>query len=373
MSFMQIHSQLRDYSVHWEQDGRFVHALEQFPQRLVVVDENVWRCHRHGCLGRLDRDQVTLFAVSEERKNLEGVAELYDVLIQRAAKKNVTLVVYGGGILQDVAGFVASTLYRGIPWVFVPTTLLAQADSCIGSKTSLNYKGIKNLLGTFNPPQAVYIHTPFLLTQRDADYYSGLGEVIKLHIMGGADTTDALVQLLPGLRARDLAALETAVQNSLAIKHSYFAGDEFDTGRRNLLNYGHCFGHALEATSGFRIPHGQAVVFGMLCANIVAAERGILSAELADRLADELLLPGLHATVTPEDFDPQALVAAMGKDKKRTGQGLALVMLGDGFALQRISDLTPVEVETAIAALSKLAQRQFSKEALHDCQSTHVG
>ena len=163
------------------------------------------------------------------------------------------------------------------------------------------------------------------------------------------------------------------MQNSLAIKHSYFAGDEFDTGRRNLLNYGHCFGHALEATSGFRIPHGQAVVFGMLCANIVAVERGVLSAELADRLADDLLLPGLHATVTPEDLDPQALVAAMGKDKKRTGQGLALVMLGDGFALQRISDLTPVEVETAIAAFSKWAQRQFSKEALHDCQSTHVG
>jgi 3-dehydroquinate synthase len=349
---MTIHSLLRDYPVEWDETAGFVARLQESPQRLVVVDENVWKHHSGGCLAGLDRKFVEVFAVSEDRKNLAGVEALYDLLIGRAAKRNLALVSIGGGILQDLTGFAASTLYRGIPWVFVPTTLLAQADSCIGSKTSLNYKGFKNLLGTFYPPRAVYLHPAFVLTQKDADYASGLGEVIKLHLMGGREKARQLAGLLPRLKARDLTALGAAVRQSLAIKYSYFAGDEFDTGRRNLLNFGHCFGHALEATSAFRIPHGQGIVLGMLLANEVACRRGLLSAEATSALARDLLLPGLYVRPRPAEWDAAALIEAMGKDKKRTGAGLALVMLKDDFDLIKVDDLAPEEVRSVLGALA---------------------
>ncbi len=351
MPLMNIHSLLRDYAVEWSDAPDFVSRLEASPHRLVVVDENVWKCHAEGCLAGMDRNFVEVFAVSEERKNLAGVEALYDLLIGRSAKRNLALVSIGGGILQDLTGFVASTLYRGIPWVFVPTTLLAQADSCIGSKTSLNYKGFKNLLGTFYPPKAVYLYPAFVLTQKETDYASGLGEVIKLHMMGGPEKTRELARLLPLLKARDLPALGTAIRNSLEIKYAYFAADEFDTGRRNLLNFGHCFGHALEATSAFRIPHGQAVVLGMLLANEVACRRGLLSAAVKERLSRELLRPSLCVRPRHEEWDSQALVEALGKDKKRTGSGLALVMMKDDFDLIKVDDLTPDEVRSALRSL----------------------
>ena len=146
-----------------------------------------------------------MLPVREERKTLETVQELYGHFLGRSAKRNMTLISIGGGILQDISGFAASTLYRGINWVFVPTTLLAQADSCIGSKTSLNYQGYKNLLGTFYPPNEVYIYMPFLATQAELDFYSGLGEVVKLHLMGGAERTRELIALLLIFDRRDPA------------------------------------------------------------------------------------------------------------------------------------------------------------------------
>jgi 3-dehydroquinate synthase len=349
---MTIHSTLRDYPVEWDDTPQFVARLQESPQRLIVVDENVWKCHAQGCLKDLDRGTVEVFPVSEDRKNLAGVEALYDLLIRRAAKRNLALVSIGGGILQDLTGFAASTLYRGIPWIFVPTTLLAQADSCIGSKTSLNYKGFKNLLGTFYPPKAIYLHPPFVLTLTEADYASGLGEVIKLHLMGGAARTRELAALLPRLKGRDLPALATAIRNSLQIKYSYFAGDEFDTGRRNLLNFGHCFGHALEATSAFRIPHGQAVVLGMLLANEVAGRRGLLSNQAKAGLARDLLVPGLAVRPRPAEWDAAAVIEALGKDKKRTGAGLALVMMKDDFDLIKVDDLAPDEVRSALDSLA---------------------
>lgn len=348
MPLMTVQSKLRDYAVELASDTGFIAALEGIGQRLNVVDHNLWAHHQDGALSGLDRALTKVFEVGEEHKNLDGVGEIYDTLTGRSAKKNTTIVCYGGGILQDVCGFCASTLYRGISWVFVPTTLLAMCDSCIGSKTSLNYRGFKNLLGTFYPPNAVYLHLPFLLTQREDDYYSGLGEVIKLHVMGGADKTAELMALMPDLARRDLGALQTAVTNSLHIKLSYILEDEFDSGRRNLLNYGHCFGHALETSSRYAIPHGQAVVVGMLMANTVARRRGLLDAAVDEQLAGDLLRPGLRLVPTAEQCSPEAMIAAMGQDKKRTGTGLALVMLTDGQELVRVGDVTPDEVRAAI-------------------------
>ncbi len=351
---MRIHSNIRDYDVHFAEDEEFLRGFERFPQRCYVVDGNVWDLYAAGCLKSLDPGNTLVLPVDEDRKNLDTVQELYDRLTKLAAKRNMTMITIGGGTLQDISGFAASTLYRGINWVFVPTTLLAQADSCIGSKTSLNYKRFKNLIGTFYPPSEVYIHSPFLSTLRDEDFYSGLGEVLKLHLMGGEEKVREIIGLLPLIRKKEAGALLSAVGNSLLIKQDYIAGDEFDTGRRNLLNFGHCFGHALETTSDFAIPHGQAVLVGMIFANIAAKNRGLLSDRTHRFLLDEILLPNLVSRVETSHMDIDSLFSAMKQDKKRIDEGLALVMLKDGFELVKVVNYTYGELSTTVAELSDL-------------------
>ena len=348
MSVIKVKSSLRDYEVHIGPAHEFVEYLVNLEHKSFVVDENVWRYYADGILSTLPRSETITFPAQEGRKTLEGVQEIYAHLLGRAAKRNLTLVTIGGGILQDVTGFVASTLYRGINWIFVPTTLLAQADSCIGSKTSLNYGGYKNIIGSFYPPSMVWIDPSFLSTLQTQDFYSGLGEVVKLHIMTGQEKTQALLSAYDSICAMDMAALQQAIQTSLEIKIDYITDDEFDLGRRNMLNYGHCIGHAVESVSNFRVPHGQAVVLGMILANHIAQRRGILSEENRHFIEKRLLLPTLNMRVEPADLEPAAVVEAMDKDKKRTGSGLVLIMVTDAGEMVRVNNLEAQEVRSAL-------------------------
>jgi 3-dehydroquinate synthase len=351
MSTWNIHSNIRDYTANIENTPDFMAELAAIDRSYFVVDENVWLHHGATLLNCLPKENLMILPISEDRKNLDGVQQLYDKLIQLPAKRNLTVVSVGGGILQDITGFAASTIYRGINWVFVPTTLLAQADSCIGGKTSLNYGGSKNLLGTFYPPSHIHIYAPFLLSLATNDFFSGLGEVIKLHLMGGPDSLQSLIELLPQLTKRNPSDLIVAIRQALDVKFAYMEGDEFDLGRRKLLNFGHDFGHALESTSLFAIPHGQAVIVGILAANIVAAKRSCLSADLEQELAKKVLLPNLVVRPSREMLDKTEILNAMKKDKKRTGENLVLIMMEDGFNLRLIDNLKPAEVEAALDCL----------------------
>lgn len=352
MSVIKVKSNIRDYNVHFAKANEFLSEINKtFFYRCYIIDTNVWGLYRDSCLQYLEKSEVIILPINEERKCLETVLELYDHLIRRSAKRNMAMVSIGGGIVQDITGFVASTLYRGINWIFVPTTLLAQADSCVGSKTSLNYKGFKNLIGTFYPPSEIFIDPAFLATQKNIDFYSGLGEVIKLHIMSGENDIQRVVDLLPKLLARENEALLIAVRNSLLIKQSYIEGDEFDVGRRNLLNFGHCFGHALETASNFEIPHGQGVILGMALANIVAKRRGLLSNKLESFVFQKLLLPSIIVQPRRQFLNPEEVITAMKKDKKRIGKGLALVMLTNGYKLIKVNDMSATEVVNALEEL----------------------
>ena len=344
-----IHSNIRDYDVNIQSNSEFIGDLAHHPQACFIVDENVWNLYANTLLNDLPREKVIILPINEDRKNLVTVQDLYDRLVTYTAKRNLTLISFGGGILQDITGFAASTIYRGINWIYFPTTLLAQADSCIGSKTSLNYLGYKNLIGTFYPPTQIHIYTPFLKTQEDADFYSGFGEVIKLHLMGGEKQFRELARHTKAILSREPEALLTAIRSSLAVKLSYMVGDEFDTGRRNLLNYGHDFGHALESTSNFAIPHGQAVIFGMLAANLVGKNRGALNPELVEEILHDLLLPSLKIIPSSDSIHPELMIEAMKKDKKRTGNLLALIMMQNDYEFSRVNDLTPDEVVSALA------------------------
>ena len=347
MPVMRIESGTGAYEV------RFLETLgelrDHLPsgRRLWVVDQRVWELYGQAIRAAAGEDPILPVAIHEDFKQLDTVQELCASLLAFGVRRQSTLVAVGGGILQDLAGFAASILFRGIPWVFVPTTLLAQADSCIGGKTSLNFQAYKNLLGTFWPPRRVLLCPAFLDTLEEDDYYSGLGEVLKLHFMGGLSCLEAYESLQPGLRARDGQALLAAIRNSLGVKQGYIERDEHDGGPRLLLNFGHCFGHALEAASAFRIPHGQAVVAGMALANRVSVARGLLEAGLAQRverlIRDTLVVPPLASELEPGPF-----LAAMGRDKKRTGQGLALILMKSGLAFEQVQDLSEREAVSVL-------------------------
>ena len=351
-STFTVHSRAKDYTVEFDDGDTWARELADVDRAIVIVDENVLRLHRDGILGSFDVESALVLPVSEERKVFDSVASLCERAIQRSAKRNSVLISIGGGITQDVTGFMASVLYRGMRWTYVPTTLLAMADSCIGGKTSLNLGTHKNLLGTIYPPDRVVVHTPFVTTLPDADFASGVGEIVKLHLLGGHSTAHAAQEGLPALMAREPSHVQSATRVSLEIKKPYIEDDEYDRGRRNMLNYGHCFGHALESATDFAIPHGLAVVVGMRLADLVGVRRGLLADDEATSR-----LRSLYAHVLPTwpalDADTQLLVVdGMAYDKKRTGAGLAVVVLDDDLRASQLSDVT---VNEARAALGDMA------------------
>ena len=345
-----VKSRLGDYGVVFAEPADYIQRLAAEPNSVFVVDENVWALHKDAALKPLAACRPIILPISEEAKSLVSVQMLYDRIVEFTPKKNMRLVSIGGGITQDITGFVASTLYRGIKWTFIPTTLLAQADSCIGGKTSLNYKAFKNLVGTFYPPSEIYISAGCLATLKDGDYLSGLGEIAKLCIIGGEADAKNFAASADRLLKRDFGALLPLLRRSLEIKKGYIEEDEFDSGRRNILNFGHCFGHAIESATDFAVPHGTAVVYGILLANIAARLRGGLSADTEIFMRDKMLLPLLPAGTLKGGVDKCAVLQGMKKDKKRTGTNLALVMAMDGFIMSRVNDLEETE---AMAALSE--------------------
>lgn len=339
-----IPSRLGDYEVIFSYDFEFLQEMSRITHKAVVADRNVYGLYKEKLLGSFDQEEILLFDATEENKGFRDVDFLYDHLTRHQAKRNLTLVSCGGGITQDVTGFVASTIYRGIKWIFIPTTLLAQADSCIGSKTSLNYNRYKNLIGTFYPPSRVYINPGFLDTLRKEDIYSGLGEVVKLQLMKEdyPKDYDSIIRVEKE-EWRDPVHILRLIQDSLKVKIGYIEDDEFDHGKRNLLNFGHCFGHALETTSDYRIPHGVAVVVGMIFANTVSEKRGRLREGTSKKINEEILKPCIPFTLEEEYFQQGPLFEAMRNDKKRSGNNLAMIIPAEDYRLMKVDDVTEKE------------------------------
>lgn len=343
---LTIRSNIKNYDVYFEENDDFIKELSELANTVFVIDENVYSLHKKGILAHIPQEKTIVLEISEEKKNIDTVCELYEKIMEFAPRKNLNLVSIGGGITQDITGFVASSLYRGVNWYFVPTTLLAQVDSCIGAKTSLNFKHFKNLVGTFYPPNKVYIYPEFLKTLVREDYYSGVGEMAKLHLMSGEADTKIFIDSLKMIDELDAKTLLERTQNCLKIKKSYIEDDEFDTGKRNMLNYGHCFGHAVESSTDFGISHGQAVVLGMILANKYSMQKGFLSLENEEFIRKNVLEPVLVVNV-PE-IDVEKTVEAMRQDKKNTGIGLALVMIKDNYQMHKVVDMTEEDAKVLL-------------------------
>ncbi len=303
-----------------------------------LVDANIARFYGPRLKAILARPSTVVIDATEDNKSLERTIPVFERLIASKVRRGQVLVAIGGGIVQDVTCFIASTFLRGLPWHFVPTTLLAQADSCIGSKSSINLGAAKNIVGTFNPPQRVHIWTEFLDTLEQKDIQSGIGEIIKVHAIDGVDSFDRMSKEFRKLYS-DRETLLRYIHAALLIKKRFIEEDEFDRGIRNIFNYGHSFGHAIESATDYRVPHGIAVTIGMDMANFIAVERGLLPRSHFDRMHDTLHInyEGYAATDIPVD----ALLDALMKDKKNTTTMLGLIFpVGDKAAIQRV-DVPP--------------------------------
>ena len=266
------------------------------------------------------------------------------------------LISVGGGITQDLTGFVANILYRGIKWIFVPTTLLAACDSCIGGKTSLNYKKYKNLLGTFYPPDEIHICARFFDTLSEGDYKSGLGEVVKFNIMEGEDGLKKMENNIASLLTREKEKINQFVLSSLTYKKKFIEVDEFDRGERIKLNFAHTFGHAVEVVSNYAIPHGTAVAMGMIMADGLSCKRGLLDEEMIKR-SEKILLQIIDIDSTVLDVDMEHFIKAVRKDKKQTDSAMTAV-LRTKQDLTIVKDMTEEEVIYAVQYFKDLYQRK---------------
>lgn len=350
---MIIKSKFKEYVVRFESDLSFLQALSKDDNTEYVIDKKVYELYAD-FFNKIPKARLILIEATEENKVVETALAICEQMTEISAKRNAYLISIGGGIIQDITGFVANVLYRGIAWTFVPTTLLASCDSCIGGKTSLNYKKYKNLLGTFYPPDQIHICPVFFKTLSDRDYESGLGEVVKFNIVSGKDGLEDIENNIDRLLARENETVNRFVHKSLTFKKKFIEEDEFDRGERIKLNFAHTFGHAIETVTDYKIPHGTAVAIGMIMANHVSEQRGLLSKE-TEAQSKDVLIKVIHIQTDLAQYPMSGFLAAMHKDKKQVGTQLTAVLMTDQkeTELKIIHDIRPEEVEGAVNYFEK--------------------
>lgn len=313
---------------------------------LVVSDQEVAGRYAEPLLQALRaagwQAHLATVPVGEGSKSLVQVERLYDACVQAGLRRRHPIIALGGGVVGDLAGFVAATYLRGVPLIQAPTTLLAQIDAAIGGKVGINHPLGKNLIGAFHQPRLVVMDTLTLLSLPEREYRSGLAELVKYGAVLDARLFETLEREVERIRARDLPLLKQLVAWSCRLKAGIVREDERERpgGRRMLLNFGHTIGHALEAVAGFgEMRHGEAVAIGMALAGGLAQRWCDFPARERERLV--ALLDALGLPTRPPDLDMAQVLAAMHRDKKNQDQDLHLVLpraLGEGHLVALPTD-----------------------------------
>jgi len=284
----------------------------------------------------------------EKHKDWRTLNRIFDALLEAQADRRTVIVALGGGVVGDMAGFAAATYQRGVPYLQVPTTLLAQVDSSVGGKTAINHPLGKNMIGAFHQPLAVIADTAALATLPSREYAAGLAEVAKYGAIFDESFLTWIEANAEALRTRDAGALAHAIHRSCEIKASIVARDERESGVRALLNFGHTFAHAIESASGYgQVLHGEAVAAGMVLAARYSAKTGRISESDASRLVEVLRKLGLE--VEAPHFPPEVWLSYMGRDKKNEAGRITLILLD---ALGRgaiVKDTSPGELRAFLA------------------------
>ncbi len=289
---------------------------------------------------------VFVFQEGEERKNLTTVDSLYHFLISHEFDRKDMLLALGGGVVGDLTGFAAATYLRGIDFVQIPTSLLAQVDSSIGGKAGVDYHSYKNMVGAFYMPKLVYINIKTLQTLSERQYHSGLGEVIKHGLIQDAQYFEWIKENRECIANREENALAYMIEGSCKIKRKVVEEDPKEQGIRALLNFGHTFGHAIEKQMDFQLAHGECVGIGSVLAAKMSFQRGYLIKEEYEgikELYDYFSFPSL-----PKELDPEAIIEETRHDKKMEHGSIKFILLNQIGEAQIYRDVTPEEMRRGL-------------------------
>ncbi|HSM11170.1 MAG TPA: 3-dehydroquinate synthase [Lysobacter sp.] len=349
----------RPYPIHIGadllRDGALLAGSLRGRHALIVSDANVAPLYAPDVEAALQAARPDLrlaryvMPAGEDHKTLASFSHALDALAALGATRDASVIALGGGVVGDLAGFAAACWMRGIDVLQLPTTLLAMVDSSVGGKTAVDLPAGKNLVGAFHPPRAVIADTRVLRTLPERELRAGMAEVVKYGAVFDAGFLDRLENNADALLARDDAALTEAIASSCAYKAAVVARDPFEHGERALLNFGHTFGHAIEAEQGYAgsgrdsLNHGEAVAVGMVLAARLAAALGLAPMADAERLRMVLQRFGLPTDIPP-GLAPTALLARMRLDKKADAQGLRFVLWEGVGAARLVSGIAEADV-----------------------------
>lgn len=310
----------------WEE----LSELNSAEKRLcIITDSNVDTLYGEELLKLLSSKCLKavkyVFPAGEENKNLNTVKSVYEFLITEKFDRKDMLIALGGGVVGDLTGFAAATYLRGIDFVQIPTTLLAQSDSSIGGKTGVDFDGYKNMVGAFKMPKLVYMNLAVLKTLDDRQFFSGFAEIMKHGLIKDAVFYEWLIENMYEICERDLDTLEEMVMRSCTVKKLVVEKDPTEQGERALLNLGHTIGHAIEKAKNFQLFHGECVALGTVAAAYISWKKEMLSMEEYYEIRD-MFVP-FYLPITVEDINPDEILALTKSDKKMEADKIKFILL----------------------------------------------
>ncbi len=321
-------------------DILFTDSFEEFPDELLKLDSKdrkvciITDSHVESLYGTELLDKITPFCLKavlyafpagEENKTLDTVRDIYRFLIEEKFNRKDLLIALGGGVTGDITGYAASTYLRGVDFIQIPTTLLAQCDSSIGGKTGVDFEGYKNMVGAFYMPKLVYMNVSVLGTLDDRQFYGGFAEVMKHGLIKDSNFYEWLLDKMYEIHERDPETMLEMVQKSCLIKKLVVEKDPTEKGDRALLNFGHTIGHAIEKAKNFNMTHGECVALGCVAAAYISWKHEWLSMEEYYEIRD-MFVP-FNLPITVEDIDPAEILALTKSDKKAENGSIKFVLL----------------------------------------------
>lgn len=304
--------------------------------------------------------QVVVFSFpdGEKSKNLDTVKEIYEFLIQNKFERKDMLLALGGGVVGDITGFVAATYLRGVDFVQIPTTLLAQVDSSVGGKTGVDFNQYKNMVGAFYMPRLVYMNLAVLRSLDDRQYYAGMAEVMKYGLIKNATFYEWIIDNMYEIHDRDLETLEEMVVKSCTYKKLVVEKDPTEKGERAILNFGHTIGHAIEKAMNFELLHGECVALGCVAAAYISWKKELLSMDEYYEIRD-MFVP-FNLPISIDNINPEEILSLTTSDKKMEGNQIKFILLKKVGKAMIDSTVTPEEI------LEGIKEIYFSEEDEHE-------
>lgn len=320
---IRVISKLKKYEVLFNNNLQSILNKNYNNNDIIIIDKKVYNSINSKILFK--KKKILKISVNEKAKEYSNIGTIINGLLNINFTKKNKLIVIGGGVTQDISSFISHVLFRGVDWVYLPTTLLSQADSCIGSKISVNFKNYKNLIGNYNPPNKIYVNSNFLKTLNKKDIYSGIGEMLHYFVISSEKNFKFFNKNFKLLINSNLNVIENFISKCLKIKKKYIEKDEFEKNIRIYLNYGHTIGHAIESYFNYKIPHGVSVSHGISFVNYISFKSKMLSKKNFDNIKD--ITDTITNNYKISNINVEKLYRIILKDKKNVNGVIRLILI----------------------------------------------